>query len=164
MTNPLLLYSTNTWLAYMIAQRFYRGEHYAWCNPLFNSKTSPPTDYSIPPTSSPCEIYSSLLADVQKGDRNSPKIKQNKLGILKGAVYKKRAGVISSRQKNEITAVVERAETQDFRPLIFVIPYSLVVDLLRKVPVRNRAHPLSDEYIIDRLPREGFDIIDFSRG
>jgi hypothetical protein len=164
MTNPLLLYSTNTWLAYIIAQRYYGCEHYAWCNPSFNSKTSPPTDYSTPPTSSPGEIYMSLLAEVQRADRNSTKIKQNKLGILKGAVYKKRAGVINSRQQAEIAAVVECAEIQEFRPLVFIIPYSIVVDLLKKVPIRNRAHPLSDEYIIDRLPRECFDIIDFSRG
>lgn len=32
-TAPLVLYSTNTWLAYTVAERFYGGEHYVWCTP-----------------------------------------------------------------------------------------------------------------------------------
>jgi hypothetical protein len=31
---PLVLYSTNTWLAYAISERYYRGLHYAWCYAL----------------------------------------------------------------------------------------------------------------------------------
>ena len=33
-----ILYSTNTWIAYMIAERFYRRHHYVWCTPYFDPR------------------------------------------------------------------------------------------------------------------------------
>jgi|GEM_PF-5439362 len=38
MGDPLLLYSTNTWLTYVIGERFYRDEHYVWCTPDFDAR------------------------------------------------------------------------------------------------------------------------------
>jgi hypothetical protein len=55
--------------------------------------------------------------------------------------------------------VVEAAEVSDFAPLIFVIPYPLATEKLSRVPVSQRAHPLSAEFIISKLPRECFDVL-----
>jgi len=80
---------------------------------------------------------------------------------LRGVEFKLAAGEITSEQASEIASIVDAAEPQDFKPLIFVVPFMLVEKLLQPVPVNQRAHPLSDEFIIDRLPREKFDVIDF---
>ena len=57
------------------------------------------------------------------GDRHSAKIAQNKIGIIRGASFKRGAGKIAEAQEKEISAIVDTAETADFRPLLYVIPY-----------------------------------------
>lgn len=63
----------------------------------------------------------------------------------------------------EIAAIVDCSETADFRPLLYVIPYRAVSKQVKQVPVAERAHPLSEEYMIECLPRRYFDMIDFER-
>ena len=162
MREHFFLYSTNTWLGYVLAEQFYGGEHYVWCTPYFDSASLAKVDATTPPTSTPSEIYRSLDAEVCAGDRNSAKIEQNRVGILRGASIKRAAGVIDEQQERDIAAIVERAEIRDFRPLLFVIPFFLVAAALKPVPIEKRAHPLSVEYVIERLPRNHFEIIEFN--
>lgn len=157
----IVLYSASSWLAYVIAERYYGGNHYIWCTPHFDPSSVPSINYTVPPSSSPAEIYRNLREDVKRGDRHSAKIAANKAGILRGMEFKLASGDITPEQASEIASIVDAAEPQDFRPLIFVVPFILVEKSLRSVPVSQRAHPLSDEFIIDRLPREHFDVIDF---
>lgn len=157
------MYSANTWLAYKVAKRFYNDEHYVWCAPYFDVRALPMYDAALPPTSSPSEIYHNLAAEVLAGDQHSTKIKENKVGILKGATFKRKAGVINEQEEKDIAAIVEKAETRDFKPLMYVIPFKIVAKLVREVPVDERAHPLSVEYVIERLPRSKFDIINLER-
>lgn len=160
MADPLLLYSVNTWLAFAIAERFYNKEHYVWCAPVFDATSTPGLPWHIPPTSSPAAVYKSLRQEVLAGDRHSAKIEQNKIGILRGAALKRAAGVIASEHETQIAEIVDASETADFKPLIFVIPYAGVASLIHEVPIRDRAHPLSSEYIIDALPRPLFDVLE----
>jgi len=156
-----ILYSTNTWLAYMIAQRYYKSEHYVWCTPFFDPRRNGGRDAAVPPTSSPFEVYCSLAEEVSRRDRHSKKIEENRVGILRGANAKKQAGVIDDVQEKDIVSIVSQAEIPDFRPLMYVIPYSVVVDRMREPPLEDKAHPLSAEYVIDQLPRDLFDVIEF---
>ncbi len=163
MSEPLILYSTNTWLSYIIAERYYVSEHYVWCTPYFDASSLPAYNSTTPPTSTPSEIYYTLLEEVRRGDRHSIKIQENKIGILQGATYKKEAGIITEQQEKDIATIVDIAETRDFKPLLYIIPYGHVADILKEVPVEDRAHPLSVEYVIECLPRNCFDIIEFDR-
>ena len=158
---PIVLYSTSSWLAYIIAERYYGGYHYIWCTPHFDPSSVPSISYTVPPSSSPAEIYRNLREDVKRGDRHSAKIAANKAGILKGMEYKMTTREITKEQASEIASIVDAAEPRDFKPLIFVVPFALVAKLIKPVPVNQRAHPLSIEFIIDKLPREKFDVIDF---
>jgi hypothetical protein len=156
---PILLYSTSTWLAYAVAEQYYGGEHYVWCTPHFDSSSVASLNYAVPPSSSPIEIYRGLRKDVEQGDRHSAKIAANKAGILKGMEVKRSAGRITSEAAIEIASIVETAEIRDFRPLLFVIPFHLAADRIRPVPIGQKAHPLSIEFIIESLPRCFFDAI-----
>jgi hypothetical protein len=158
-TEPLLLYSTNTWLAYTISQIYYREEHFVWCSPYFSSLSLPACDQTSRPSSTPGKIYTLLYEEVLSGERHSDKIRHNKAGIRRGANYKKQAGIITEDQKLDIYAAVKKAQVVDYRPIIYVIPFSLVANMAVEVPVRERAHPLSREYRIERLPRRCFDVI-----
>jgi len=158
MPKPLILYSTNTWLSYIIAERYYRGEHYAWCTPYFDARALSAYNVTTPPTSTPSEIYRTLLEEVRRGDRHSMKIQENKIGILQGATYKRESGIITEQQEKDIATIVDIAETRDFKPLLYIIPYDYVTNIVKDVPVEDRAHPLSVEYIIECLPRNCFDV------
>jgi hypothetical protein len=161
MAKPLILYSTNSWLAYMIAEKFYGSEHFVWCTPVFDARSLSAYTASVPPTSCPAEIYRNLYEEVRRKDRHSVKIQENKAGIVRGAGMKNAAGDISAEALKEIGAIVEQAELADFKPLLYVIPFDPVAKLVKEVPVAKKAHPLSEEYTIERLPRLGFDILEF---
>ena len=157
----LLLYSANTWLAYKVSREYYGDLHYVWCSPHFSSQSVPSYDYANPPSSSPSGIYQSLLAEVAGQDLHGVKIEANRVGIMNGANMKAASKKITNRQKREIHSIVKRAERSYFRPLLYIIPFSMVRHLVREVPVKMRAHPFSREFVIEELPRTYFDIIEY---
>ncbi|HLL72981.1 MAG TPA: hypothetical protein VK363_16180 [Pyrinomonadaceae bacterium] len=157
----LLLYSTNTWLAFMISKEYYNDVHYVWCSPFFSSKAIPAYDYTNPPSSSPSDIYDNFYADSNSGDLHSARIKGNRVGIIRGANKKARAGIISEQQKREIYSIVKQSESLNFRPLLYVIPFALVEDIAKIVPLDQRASAFSVEYIIENLPRSCFDVLEY---
>jgi hypothetical protein len=160
----LVLYSTNTRLAYRIAQVFYGDFHYVWCSPYFDDSNLPKQDINLPSSSTPREIGRTLLREISSGDRHSAKIEQNRKSLVSAAGIKLKDGVIDHSEYLEIKEIIETTELNEFLPLLFVIPYVLVIKLLAKAPVSMRANPLSQEYIIEKLPRAYFDIIPFSEG
>lgn len=159
MPTPLLLYSTNTLLAYHINQTYYGELHYVWCSAFFGAANIPSPYRPNPPASSPQVIYETLLKAVENSDRHCEKIRLNKAGLRHGASLKQGQGDITKTQRLEILDQVRLAQVPDFKPLLYVIPYTLVSGMLTTVPVKHRANPLSEEYIIARLPRISFDII-----
>jgi hypothetical protein len=86
MGDPLLLYSTNTWLAYVIGERFYRDEHYVWCTPDFDARAMARIDQVTPPSSSPAEIYRDLHEDVLRGDSHSSRSRTTRQGFYEGSL------------------------------------------------------------------------------
>lgn len=158
-----LLYSVNTWLAYNLAIRYYGGLHYVWCSPIFSARNHPAVHATPPPTSCPSDIYHNLADEVRRRDGHSAKIVDNRSGLLTGARKKHSVGVITEVELHEIEAIVAAATCPDFRPLLYLIPFPLVSHLLKEVPVPQRAHPLSQEYIIEELPTALFDAIELER-
>lgn len=161
MDDTIILYSVNTMLAYNINQRFYKQKHYVWCCPFFNSKSKGYYDANVPRSSLPAEIYMELLKDIRSNDGHSTKIKENRIGLLKGAVTKFKQGVISSDTKDIILSMIKKASVIDFTPLIYVIPFSKTKKLIEEVPIEDKASVLSPELRIKELPRNLFDIMDF---
>ena len=159
MSDPIVLYSTTTLLAFKIAQGYYNDIHFAWCTHVFDGRERSDLESGVPPTSSPYEIYLGLQQEVQRGDRHSAKIPENRAGILRGAAAKLKTGVIGKLQEEEIGAIVQAADLSYFKPLIFVIPFVQVQDLIQPVPVQERAGLFSTEVIIPSLPRGLFDVI-----
>jgi len=127
---------------------------------LMRVRITPSVVASIPPTSNPYEIYHTLYEAVERGDRHSAKIEDNRKRILYGADAKLQAGVIDQRRHTEIGEIVKVVEISDFRPILYVIPYSNVAADVREATVEERAHPLSREWIIESLDRANFDPIE----
>ncbi len=159
---PLVLYSTNTLLAWKVAEHYYRRIHWVWCSPFFRPDRTV-SELEMPPTAVPGEIYDTLVRHVQADDRHSAVVQQNKIGILKGALSKLRARVITKAQHAEIAELVSLAGPVHFRPRLYVIPFCLVAKLVKAVPLAQRANPLSTEYHVEALPSSLFDVIETVR-
>lgn len=110
---PLLLYSTNTWLAWAIASQYYKAIHWVWCSPFFRADGA--VAVALPPSAIPGAIYDRLYEDVTRGDRHSAWIAKNRVGLIKGAECKEKAGVISSAQKLDILTIDIRLQTASLR-------------------------------------------------
>ena len=115
MRPPLLLYSTQTLLAYHINERYYGGLHYVWCSEFFGSGSIAP-GRPVPPSACPQEIYEELLQDIQNADRHSDKIRQNKAGLRRGADFEYSKGIITDSERLEIFNKVRLATFIDFKP------------------------------------------------
>ena len=163
MPQDLILYSTNSFLAFRIAEEFYGDVHYVWCSPHFGfpQGRSLNPGFTNPPSASPREISERLYEDVLRGDKHSVKVLANRTGIQNGATQKAAAGKITHARKREIFSIAKQADLQFFKPLLYVIPFSLVTSLIEPVSVSKRANPLSREYIIRDLPRDCFDVIEY---
>ena len=99
MVDPLILYSTNTWLAYKISELYYRGLHYVWCAPVFDSESDFSGEVMLSTTSNPVTVYRNLRDETRTGDRHSTKVQENKVGILHGATRKRADGLITESQE-----------------------------------------------------------------
>lgn len=159
MNSKCIYYSCCTWLSFQIARSYYNNLHYVWCAPYFDPGSALNPQNSVPPTSSPREIYANLKKEVEAGDRHSAKIAQNIAGLRRGADIKLRVKAINQTQHDEITDILAVAQVSDFKPLLYIIPAKSVTRMLKSVPVKDRAHMMSEEYIIENLPRSRFDAI-----
>lgn len=70
-------------------------------------------------------------------------------------------GKITSGQKDDILAICRRATPEHFRPILCVLPKSEMLRFVQSVPVKARANPLSQEYIVADVPTDAFDVIKF---
>lgn len=153
-----VLYSTMTYLAYNVNMQFYGGLHYTWCTPYFGSDMASPV-FTVPPSSSPLQIYYDLKREVDGGDLHGTLIKVKRLGVRRGADAMLRRGKISLVQKNDILAICKLATPEHFRPVLCVLLKSEVLPYVQAVPVKARANPLSQEYIVADVPTAAFDVI-----
>jgi hypothetical protein len=159
MKEPLLLYSTNTWLAFAIAERFYGGVHFAWCSPVYDG-TRTEAHVNIPPSSSPADLYRLLRDEVERGEQHSAVLEQKRKGVLRGAAARRAEGLIGDAEWKNINETVETSSLSEFRPVLYLIPYAQVRDMVAEAGVRERAHPFSIEYKVNPLPRECFDVLE----
>jgi hypothetical protein len=154
---PLFLYSTITNLAYALGQRYYGQKHYVWCAPVRGVDRF---SFPNPPSSDPIAIYWELHEAITKGDEHNARISDNRRGLIRGASVRESQGIIDTKTRQLIEAVVGRAQLRDFKPLLLVIPYPLVEAMAKPADIPARARATSDEYIIEELPRDCFDVLE----
>ena len=159
MAESLLLYSTNSWMTFALNEQHYGGQHWVWCSPFFRPKAGVFPN-AMPPSAIPGEIYDGYYKDIKGDDGHSIYIPKNKAGLIKGVKAKRDQGIITVERAAELIAAIKAAKPRDFRPLLYVIPFSAVQDIAEEVPLRERAHPLSVEYRIKTLSNKLFDAIE----
>ncbi|MGI0014266.1 MAG: hypothetical protein ACREBU_12625 [Nitrososphaera sp.] len=156
-THPVL-YSTMTAVAFNVNMKYYGGLHYMWCTPYFGCDFESP-HFTVPPSSSPLEIYKQIAKEIEGADLHNSKIKLNRMGIRKGAETMMKRGKISPDACSEIIAISKIAPMHQFKPLLCIISRLEAVPYQQQVDVRSKANPLSHEYIVADLPHAAFDVI-----
>ena len=163
MKKPKFLYSTNVVLAYKIGKKYYQDFHYVWCSAKFGSISVDGEIASNPPTSRPLYRYKALQSEVSAGDSHGPYILSQKTGLIKGAGIKYNLNLITKAHYQEILAIIEYSPITEYKPLIYNIVYTDVEDIAKPVPIKDKATPISEEYVIENLPRKYFDILDYEK-
>lgn len=157
-----LLFSTNPLIKLLIQERYRNDLHYVWCSESFDS--SKQHGYSlaslVAPSSNPISIYKELREGWRKGEKHSEKIRQTKATLKALAVDWHAKGEISEQDKEEIILLADEPDLTYWRPLVYVIPRSIVEVRLQPVHLGKRAS-LGLEFIIEDLQRSEFDIIEF---
>jgi hypothetical protein len=156
-THPVL-YSTMTAVAFNVNTKYYGGLHYMWCTPYFGCDYDSP-HFTVPPSSSPLEIYNILKKEIEGVDLHNTKIKLNRMGIRKGADAMLASGKITSGTHGDILAISKMAPMHQFKPLLCIIPRLEAVPYYQKVDIHRMANPLAHEYIVANLPQAAFDVI-----
>jgi len=157
---PLLLYSVNPYLKYFIHQK-YRGDvHFVWCSEYFDSKKvgaySPGS--VIPPSSNPASLYERLKEAAESEDEGDLKIIQQKNALKSLAIDWEKAGQITTVEKEDIIVSIDEGHFKQWRPLIYLIPRTLVDSRLIAVSRPNRAS-LGMEFQIPDLKGSEFEVI-----
>lgn len=145
----ILFYSTNTKLAYDIAEKYFNQQHYIWCAPEFDIN---------PPSSNPRELFIRLRDDVEKLDHHSSKIRENKAGLRRAVLRKKVEGLIDEKTYFELLRIIKNADIDQFKPLIYIIPASNVAEIITP-QLQKKANVFLHEYIIERLDHSQFHVI-----
>jgi len=112
-----ILYSTMTAVAYNINIKFNSGLHYMWCTPYFGSDYKSP-HFTVPPSSSPLEIYKTIQKEIEGGDLHSSKIELNRMGIRKGAEAMLKRNAITEEAYKDIIVISKVVPMHQFRPLL----------------------------------------------
>jgi len=144
--------------AYNINRQYYKNLHYMWCTPFFSGDFKSP-HYTVPPTSSPLDIYKQLQGEIMNADQHAHKIKALRVGIRRGAQVMAQRGKITASQMNDIFFMAKRLDKVMFRPLLCVISRLEAVPHYKAVPIGDKANALSHEYILADLPQSAFDVI-----
>ena len=160
MISPVV-YSTNVFIKYIIYEKYRNGIHYIWCSENYDSKKCSPYSHDalVPTSSNPADIYRQLLRDIESKDKHSLKISEQKASLTQLAIEWAEKGDIDTDKRDEITYMIEVADFEYWRLLIYVIPRASVEARMKLVPIQNRAG-FGDEYIIEDLRRHEFDMIE----
>jgi hypothetical protein len=113
----------------------------------------------LAPSSAPKDIYRDLAQAIARSDDHNTKIASQKSTLSGLAVSWHSDGLITADERDEIAATVAAARINEWRPLLFVIPYSLVATRVQPVP-RGRRASSEPEYIIPDLVTDEFDILE----
>ena len=152
-----VLYSQGTRLSYEINKKYYNDVHFVWCcEKIFFKGTKQPE------TSNPLKRAQKLIAEIITNDSHGIYIENNIKEIKAGAAIMKIEGKITSQALTAIENRVDNASFFDFFPVIYVIPYEKVKNIIED-PKDKKANLNSNEFLICELKSDCFDIIDIEK-
>lgn len=158
--SPLLLWSAGSLVRYKVNQRYF-GHHFVWCSPAFEAAALSRNSIGsqIAASSDPATLYRRLHADVTSRDRHSNEIIRQKQSIKAAALRHMANNHISAERAAEVATFVDVADSSDWRPVIYVIPFDRVASRVQVVPINDCAS-LEPEFIVPDLVDGEFEVIE----
>jgi hypothetical protein len=158
----LLFYSTNTFLAHYINEKYYNGVHFVWCSPVFDPTAFERIDVrsKIGITSSPADIYKRLKEDISRDQKHSLHIREARTNLKRAVLIKQKELKFTKTTQRIIIEEIDDAPYDHFKPLIYLIPSKEVKKRIIEVPIMDKATTLGKEYQIHDLRKKEFEIID----
>lgn len=154
---PIIYYSTNTTLAYRISERFYQGKHFVYLSPFFAENSDPL--FPNPPSSSPSILFERFSEEAKSNDHNAKLIQGNKTGLRKGVEERWKSKIITAEVREILVGIINESANSDFEPLLYIIPAEKVKDEIKTLKYDQKGHPFCEEYYIENLTRDKFDVI-----
>ncbi len=160
MAGPIL-YSANPWFAHEMAKRFRDGRHLVWCSEHYDptQQHGVSAGRAIAPSSSPKGIFETLRGDCEREDSHSALIANYRKKFKRLANVWHADEGMSKEDRDEIHQIVKLPSWRIWRPVLYVIPRSLVAERLCAVGANERAGYGPEFRIYDLMPHE-FDVIE----
>jgi len=161
--SSLLLYSTNPWITLEIGRKYRNNKYYVWCSETYNPRRAQPGSSAamIAPSSSPKGIFDNLACDCENEDVHSSLIKGYRRTYKRLANSWLSDGSIDSNQRNEIIATIQSQSWNIWKPVLFLIPRTSIIDPSRihAVAAGKRA-AYGPEFQVHDLDISEFEIIE----
>lgn len=159
---PIVLWSTTCHLKFVVQERFY-GTHYCWCSPVFEAAALGRYEVGSKQarSSDPATIYRDLYNFQRSPERHDTKVASFRKSILEVALRKRESHEIDDITMGRIAAMVRNASTDDWRPILYVIPFAGLERRIHLVDIEDAASS-EPEYIINDLGRDEFEPLEFS--
>jgi hypothetical protein len=137
----------------MVAEKYLNRKHCVWCSDKY--------DPGGAPSSSPCELFISLLKDCEGEDKYSSSIERYKKTFRRLAAKWASDGTITADEKDEIIALINSTSWNIWKPQLYIICQSLLAGTTRliTVPVHGCA-AVCTEWQIKDLDSSEFEIIE----
>lgn len=157
MPDPLVLYSTNTSIARLLSVEYYGDVHWVWAGDVLDD---PGGKLQLPPSSLAGDLFRRYMHDVNGKDTHSSLIERNRARLLDGCKVKQKEGILDDGTARRIRNQVRYYPIPLFKPLLYIIPYTPIAHLVKRVPPELTASTASNEYIIEELPGGKFDVFE----
>lgn len=157
---PLIMWSATNRVVHYVCTHFFPN-YYVWCSPVFDGDAVGRYTRGAgqPPSSDPATIYRSLHTAVSKRDEHNGDVERQRKKLAAVALDLSTQGAISVEDAQEAVTYVQNAHISDWKPMIYVIPYTSVKGRVLSVPRGHRASG-APEYVISDLREGEFEAIE----
>jgi hypothetical protein len=159
-----ILYSTNPFISLDICRVFRNDFHRVWCSEVFDPTTLATNTRGamVAPSSSPCALANSLLAEMEMEDRHSAHRKRYRKVFRRLAATWAADGSLTAAQAQDVRDMVKQVSFRIWKPFVYIIPREPIeaMERLEMVPVSQRAGHGPEFRIADLKGRE-FDVMEW---
>ena len=157
---PLIMWSATNRIVHYVCTHFFPS-YYVWCSPVFEADAVGRYTRGAgqPPSSDPATIYRSLHTAVTKRDEHNGDVQRQRTKLAAVALDLSARNVISEDDAKEAVTYLKSAHISEWKPMIYVIPYSSVNGRVLAVPRGHRASG-APEYVIADLLEGEFEAIE----
>lgn len=156
-----ILYSVNPKIKLQIQQHFFEDVHYVWCAAHWDgtAQAKYSTAATIGMTSNPQDLYIEWRKHVARADSHFQKPRDIRDFYVTHGLKCVGEKTMSQETYDELVYFLDNTTSDDWAPLLYLIPWSVVESRVQNVQPAKRSSRAM-EYIIADLAPDEFDIVE----